>query len=370
MKKVIGTIHLWIGFSLCLPLVALGLTGSWLAYAEDVEGWFTTPPALVQGASKSATEILSAARAAVPSGHVASLYAPPDEDGLATVRFSRSSSGGGPRFMSVKVDPVSLATYQDAPRDSWPRNLHTSLFLQDVAGRSVAGWLGVAMLALGVSGIFNWWPRKPIRFTLSLKSYLHNHDIHGAVGIWGLLVFLVVSFSGVALCFPRTIQSAVDAVVPVRDTRAIVAAIKAEPIVGVAPMSIEDAVALAQGAYPTARAAMVSLPQRPTQPLRVTMLRPGEELGSPVPNVFIDPYARRIVERLDPEDFTAAEAALSWQHGLHEGRGLGPVWKFLVFLSGFLPLIFTVTGLRIWWLKRQSSGRAAVRRYAMGSELR
>jgi uncharacterized iron-regulated membrane protein len=270
----------------------------------------------------------------------------------------------------VKVDPVSLTTYQDAPRDGWMRNLHTSLFLQDVAGRSVAGWLGVAMLALGISGIVNWWPRKPIRFTLNLKCYLYNHDIHGAVCIWGLVIFVVVSFSGVALCFPRTIHSAVDAVVPVRDTRAIVAAVKVEPVVGIEPMSIEDAIALAQGAYPTARAAMVSLPQRATQPMRVTLLRPGEELGSPVPSVFIDPNARRIVQRLDPQDLTLAEAALAWQHGLHEGRGLGPVWKFLVFLSGFLPLIFAVTGLRIWWLKRRARGRPAVRGYALGSELR
>ena len=369
MKKLIGIVHLWIGFSLCLPLVALGLTGSWLAYAEDVADWFATPPVLAQGTPKRSTEILAAARAAVPSGHVASLYAPPGEDGLASVRFSRSSPGGGPRFLSMKVDPVSLATYQDAPRDSWLRNLHTSLLLQDVAGRSVAGWLGVAMLVLGISGIFNWWPRKPIRFSLSFKSYLHNHDIHGAVGIWGLVVFLVVSFSGVALCFPRTIQSAVDSVVPVRDTRALVASLKAEPIAGAEPMLIEDAMALAQGAYPSARVAMVSLPQRPTQPMRVTLLRSGEELGSPVPSVFIDPYARRIVERLDPQDFTAAEAALAWQHGLHEGRGLGPVWKFLVFLSGFLPLIFTVTGLRIWWLKCRAQARQASVSYAIETKL-
>jgi uncharacterized iron-regulated membrane protein len=249
------------------------------------------------------------------------------------------------------------------------RNLHTSFFFQDIAGRSVAGWLGVAMLVLGISGIVNWWPRKPIRFTLNLKSYLHNHDIHGAVGIWGLVVFLLVSFSGVALCFPRTIHSAVDGVIPVRDTRTLVAGLKTEPVDGVQPMSIEDAMALAQDAYPRARIAMMSLPQRPTQPMRVTVLHKGEELGSPVPSVFIDPFARRIVQRLDPQDFTVTEAALAWQHGLHEGRGLGPVWKFLVFLSGFLPLIFTVTGLRIWWLKRRGQTRQAAVKYAIETEL-
>jgi uncharacterized iron-regulated membrane protein len=271
--------------------------------------------------------------------------------------------------LSVKVDPVSLATYPEPPRDTWLRNLHSSFLMQGFAGRSVAGWLGVAMLALGISGVVNWWPRKPIRFTLSLKSYLHNYDIHGAVGIWGLVVFLVVSFSGVALCFPRTIHAAVDAVVPVPDTRAMIAALKVEPGAGIERMSMGDTIALAQTAYPDARIATVSLPPRTSQPVRVTLLREGEELGSPVPSVFIDPYARRIVERLDPRDFTTAQAALAWQHGLHEARGLGPGWRILVFLSGFLPLIFTVTGLRIWWLKRRAQARQVAVRYAIETEL-
>jgi hypothetical protein len=45
------------------------------------------------------------------------------------------------------------------------------------------------------------------------------------------------------------------------------------------------------------------------------------------------------------------------------------VWKFLVFLSGFLPLIFTVTGLRIWWLKRRAQARQVAVRYAIETEL-
>jgi hypothetical protein len=41
-----------------------------------------------------------------------------------------------------------------------------------------------------------------------------------------------------------------------------------------------------------------------------------------------------------------------WQRLLHSGIGLGAVYKFLVFVSGFLPLLFAITGLRMWWLKR------------------
>jgi len=45
---------------------------------------------------------------------------------------------------------------------------------------------------------------------------------------------------------------------------------------------------------------------------------------------------------------------------VHAGQALDWVWKLLVFLSGFLPLLFALTGPTMWWLKRRhSSMRAA-----------
>jgi uncharacterized iron-regulated membrane protein len=44
---------------------------------------------------------------------------------------------------------------------------------------------------------------------------------------------------------------------------------------------------------------------------------------------------------------------LNWQHLLHFGVGLGLLWKILVFLSGLLPLLLAITGLTVWWKKRQ-----------------
>jgi uncharacterized iron-regulated membrane protein len=40
--------------------------------------------------------------------------------------------------------------------------------------------------------------------------------------------------------------------------------------------------------------------------------------------------------------------------GLHAGEGLGPVYRALVFASGFLPLLFVSTGFLMWWKKRQA----------------
>ncbi|NDC64945.1 MAG: PepSY domain-containing protein, partial [Planctomycetia bacterium] len=62
----------------------------------------------------------------------------------------------------------------------------------------------------------------------------------------------------------------------------------------------------------------------------------------------------------DPRSYTLGETIMAWQHALHAGEGLGWTWKILVFLSGFLPPLFAVTGVSMWLIKRRNRRRAAL----------
>ena len=48
----------------------------------------------------------------------------------------------------------------------------------------------------------------------------------------------------------------------------------------------------------------------------------------------------------------------AWQRPLHEGIGLGLVWKLLVFAAGLLPPLFVITGISMWLIKRNAKRRA------------
>jgi uncharacterized iron-regulated membrane protein len=37
---------------------------------------------------------------------------------------------------------------------------------------------------------------------------------------------------------------------------------------------------------------------------------------------------------------------------MHYGQGFGLIWNVLVIAAGFLPLLFGITGYRMWSLKR------------------
>jgi uncharacterized iron-regulated membrane protein len=232
-------------------------------------------------------------------------------------------------------------------------------------GRQTVGWLGIAMLALGASGLVNWWPR-PHRWRgafgirASARGMRFHRELHGALGIWALVIFMVVSVSGVYLAFPQTVQAMVASLLPARDLRAAAAAIRVEPRPDTTPIAVDAAIALARAAIGEARLGLVALPVRPDQPYRIGFVQPGRGPGTPMITVFVDPWRFRVVEILDPKDFTPGETLVVWQHALHSGEGFGRVWQGLVAISGLLPLLFAVTGTAMWWLKRRPRKRVVV----------
>lgn len=364
-RKLIQQIHLWIGLILCVPLVAIGLTGSILVFDHEIEDLLTPPPRPAGvGALRSIDDIAAAAQNAAPPGLAPTMVIAPAAPGeVASVRLAPWGRTAGPSgALQLLIDPVSLEILERRePGQSLVRQiflLHANLLMRDRSGRGAVGWLGVVMLSLGISGLFLWWPRPNnwrAAFTVKrgARGVRFHRDLHGAVGIWSLVVFIVVSFSGVYLAFPQTLGSAIGSVLPARDLRSSAAAIRVVPIKDQAPTTIDEAVALARLSRPDTLLRFVGLPTRPNQPVRVGLARPGDEQGAPTITVFVDPWQRRVIEVRDPHDYTIGEKVMAWQRALHAGHGLGWLWRILVFLSGFLPLVFAITGIAMWLLKRR-----------------
>ena len=90
---------------------------------------------------------------------------------------------------------------------------------------------------------------------------------------------------------------------------------------------------------------------------RVNMTRDGHSDGAPMVTLFIDPWKREVAETLDPRNFTTGETIMAWQRPLHAGEGAGGFYRFLVFLSGLMPVAFAITGIAMWVHKRRSKIR-------------
>jgi hypothetical protein len=81
--------------------------------------------------------------------------------------------------------------------------------------------------------------------------------------------------------------------------------------------------------------------------------------NAPQISTFIGP-GPEILDVVDPRTNSAGKQMLMWLRALHYGHGLGEVWRLLVLLSGLLPLLFAITGLRMWQLKRSQRSPAPV----------
>jgi uncharacterized iron-regulated membrane protein len=369
MRGILGKIHLWTALILCLPLAVIGVTGSILVFEPELLalGRPAVPAAPGDTPVPPVAAIVAAARAAAPPDYVASVYYPPrDATDVATVRLGPAGRSGPAGAIEILVDPATLAVLgQHEAAAGIVRQiflLHANLLSRDRSGREIVGWLGVAMLALGASGLVLWWPRRGQwrrSFTIrrGTRGFRFHRELHGAVGIWGLAVFFIVSFSGVYLAFPQS----VGWLFSVRDVRPGAAMIRVAPMPAAQPLDIDGAIGLARDAIPDGIVRSVALPVRSDQPIRVALAHDGDRDGAPLATAFVDPWARRIVELRDPRDFAAGESFLAWQRALHVGSGLGWTWRILVFLSGFLPLLFAITGIAMWLSKRRLRRAAAGR---------
>ena len=392
-------IHLWIGLILLLPLVMMGITGAVLVYAHDIEHLLGQgdPDVKTAGEWQSAARLIEAAKAANSEpGRLPMAVRWPSEVGEpAAVRLSRpgmanerpqfrggqqgGQQGGQPGgqqaqgrvpmqspfagSLQILVDPVSLQVLEtQQAMTGWVRffhDLHGHIFIPGGLGREIVGWLGVAMLVLGCSGLYLWWPKpgqwkQAFMIRRKARGLRLNRELHGAVGIWSLVIFMLVNFTGVYLAFPQQISAAVNFVSPGRDMRAAMFQARVEPMRGTPAMDVDEAVELAKARVPGTRFLNAFLSLRPDQALRVGLIRPGHEEGAPIITVIIDPYRKTVVDVFDPQAMSTGEKIIAWQRALHYGIGLGGVYKFLVFVSGVIIPIFAVTGFLMWWIKRRN----------------
>lgn len=370
LREWLRLAHIWSGLVLCLPLAVLGVTGSILVYDHEFAALFSgsSEPARIgaSGQQRSVEDIIKAAQASAPQGARASSVSLPAEPGEpAVVRFQRPGAQPGPGGQAmIRIDPVSLeeVTGGGNVMPPWMRVVHQlhGNFMYGREGRDVVGWMGVVMLVLGITGLVIWWPR-PKRWKAAFgvsrkaKGMLLHREVHGAVGIWGLAVFIVVSFSGVYITFPQTTAEIVKAVFPAeRDLRSLASSVRVQPIKDAQAIGVNQAVGLVESAADDARVRAIFLPARPDQPMRISMTRSDHEDGAPMITMFVDQWKGEIAQKIDPRDFSTGETIMAWQRPLHAGAGLGWFYRFLVFLSGLMPVAFAITGIAMWLYKQKA----------------
>jgi uncharacterized iron-regulated membrane protein len=182
--------------------------------------------------------------------------------------------------------------------------------LPDYFGLQFVGWMGVAMVLFGISGLVLWWPKKgQWRLAFGVKrgarGFRLNRDLHGAAGFWSLTVFLILSVSGVDLAFPITFQNMVGAVLPL-DSGVADGTIDEATIASIAnrnALTVDDAAKLALAAVPDARLLSIQLPSGGNGIYMVAMNPEPYGNGAPQISAFVGPGAE-VSSIVDPRTYS------------------------------------------------------------------
>lgn len=347
LRRAWFQIHKWLGISLAILIIPLSLTGATLVWHDWLDEQVNphrypavTAPLLHPSAYASA-----AAKLAQPGERVATITFP-YKAGAVQVSLTKPQSGGRRARATVWLDPATAEPIERAsPSDGVLRvihSLHGTLLVPGV-GRTIVGWIGVAMLLSSLTGLWLWWPLKgSVRrgFRWNRRPDL-NSNLHFQAGFWISLPLAVLSLTGVWISFPGVFSGArggPPGVGPVALERT--------------NLSAEQALAAAQP-LATGRVASIAWPTSDKADWTVTIR--GE--ATPQEVKVADSDAKSSLVPAKPETLART------MRRIHDGTGMPLAWQIIIFVGGILPALLAVTGILMWLRMRR---RRARNRRAMG----
>jgi len=357
-------VHKWLGLALLAVLIPLGLSGSLLVWHDWTDS-LVNPQRYAVSAERgrlSAEDYVRSARTVLePTARVASLELPAAADKPILLTAApppapgAAATPGPPRRHQVWLDPATGRVLDHADsRTGLVRALHVfhgSLIIPAV-GRTIVGWLGVAMLLSSLTGIWLWRP--------SIGGWLRglrwrrgpglSDNLHHQIGIWIAVPLAILSFTGAYISFPKFF-GAIEGAFASAPPRDAAPNRRAPPVAS--PASRADAVIAAAGSAGRGQIVSLRWPVEGSTDWTVSL----EEAGKTAEFKVSD--ADRTVAR-SPGPAGLARA----MRQLHDGQGYNALWQTIVFLGGLAPAVLGITGV-IMWLRgrhrRNAAPRSAIR---------
>jgi uncharacterized iron-regulated membrane protein len=354
-------LHRWIGVGLCVLLVPIAVSGALLVWKDEIDALVHPGRYAVSGPqiAQPLSAYVASARSAVDQDLQPMAVRLP-EDGRPVQVLARDDghNGGRRRLMTVYLDPPTARVLDVVEFRSslfgFLHRFHENLTIPTWSGRAIVGWAGVGMLILSLTGIWLWWPRNGaflpgLRWRRAPKT---SANLHHLFGFWISLPLALVSLTGIYLSFPQGARSLMSAVAPMNSQGR---SIFRGPVAERATLTPDEALASARKAAPSARPVAVFMATtqggsrraqssaQTTSPIWRIQLRKSD--GGDVVTYLVDDRTK--TARAMPDPLTGDRVA-QWIRWLHEGSHSGPVWRWIVFLTGVFPPVFAVTGVMMW----------------------
>jgi uncharacterized iron-regulated membrane protein len=363
VKKLVGKIHLWLGLSVGLIVVFLGITGCMLAFQREIES-VTHTYAYVKSESREflpPSEIGKIAQATLPDKSMHSVtYG--EKDKSVQVTFYHVDPG---YYYIVYINPYSgeVLKVKDMSRDFFRVLIdgHFYLWLPPGIGQPIVATATLIFLLMMITGLILWWPRNKAarkqRFRIKWNARWRrvNYDLHNVFGFYMTWVAIFIALTGLVFgfqWFAKTVYWTTSGGKQMTEYY--------EPSAGKAIPSdipaIDRIYEMMKAAYKTAETIEVHYPLNDSVAIGAGA-NPDAGTYWKIDYRWFD---QRTLKEIDVKHlygrFTTASTAdkiARMNYDLHVGAIGGITTKIIAFFASLIAASLPVTGFYIWWGRRR-----------------
>ena len=350
-QKIIRKIHLWLGVTCGIIASFSGLTGSLYVWQPEITALLNPELLRVENIEQINDSIILNSASTLIEAHndsINKVFLPYREQKTISLLFNNGKTHYyhplnntflGEKSTSIKFFENLLSVH---------RTLGIPKFGKYIIGTSAV----VFFLLLLTSGIYIWWKiyarklRKGFRIKWKSKKRKFNFDLHKVLGIYFITPLFVISFTGAYFTYNTTYKEALK----LFDKREQVSDYSEKSIINES-LTLNEYLLDQNNDY-AIRA--IYFPQEKTDGYKIRYIK----------DRFIQPGFRKtkevvlkangIVTTSSDYDTDANSLRIAAQfYPIHIGEIMGLTGRLLVFISGFIPLILFVTGLRIFLSKKK-----------------
>jgi uncharacterized iron-regulated membrane protein len=360
-RRLLFLVHLWVGLIIGPVVAVVSLTGAIVVFRYELNRMTTPGTAYVTPQARRLTidELMARIRAAYPRDTFNSVGW--GEAGPDNAWNFRMISPEGHRIHTYVNQYTGEITGRDDYHDKWMQwffDLHAYLLGGDT-GEFINGFVGLALILLGVTGLVVWWPgRSHWRFgfiyawTTGWKR--QNYDLHKVVGFYSSVAVTIIAATGTYYCFPSLYKAVTERVV---GAPVMTDAPRASTQLADRRVPFEVFIQAAERAQPGASAVQMGFPGELGAPVTVRTKEPRDWHRIGLNYVYLEPADASLLRSLRFSEANVATQTILLMYPLHFGRFGGRWGSGVAFYGvmaayvalGLMPVVLFVTGLLMYW---------------------
>ncbi len=358
-RRIIFQLHLWCGLLIGLFLTFQGVTGSFVAFRHAGNHWLHADEMIVEPMDTPMipmSGVLDSFSQTFPDipHNVLSVVFPQAPNEAYFIRIWDNAPAPN-KYASMNPYTGEITGY--GSKWEYPFELMFRLHEQvsmGTPGINAVHIGGFLMTLMSLTGLYLWWPRREtMRQALTIKRKPLRRflfGLHRVVGAYAFVLVFIVAFSG-------TMIFGVLSLIPFANTGpsgfGMFATVGVNPETHGEPVPVDQIIETAKTYFPDDRIRDLSY----IRFMRAVCVVSFHDLDGPnvraLNRVFFERHTGRVLAVRDWDDLEGISLWEDWAIPIHSGEVIGAPGQFLVLLSGLVMPFLFITGVWLWWKKRQ-----------------